>query len=81
MGTAYDDVTDAGRLAYVVTAVTEATELAVSENPHLPGDPTIAVLAVGMATKKTHSQILAVHVRVPGTRASRTGCSLGSVSE
>jgi hypothetical protein len=52
MGTAYDDVTGAGRLANVVTAVTEATELSVSEKPHLPGDPTIAVLAVGLATKK-----------------------------
>jgi hypothetical protein len=30
-----------------VTAVTEASELSVSEKPHLPGDPTIAVLAVG----------------------------------
>ena len=48
MGTAYDDVTGAGRLANVVTAVSEATELSVSGKPHLPGDPTIAILAVGI---------------------------------
>ena len=48
MGTAYDDLTDAERLGNVVTAVIEATELSVSEKPHLPGDPTIAVLAVGI---------------------------------
>ena len=48
MGAAYDDVTGAGRLANVVTAVTAATELSVSEKPHLLGDPTIAVIAVGI---------------------------------
>jgi hypothetical protein len=48
MDTAYADVTGAGRLANVVTAVAEATELSVSEKPHLPDDPTIAVLAVGI---------------------------------
>jgi hypothetical protein len=52
MGAAYDDLTDAERLGNVVTAVTEATELSVSEKPHLPGDPTIAVLAVGIGHKE-----------------------------
>jgi hypothetical protein len=47
MGTAYDDLTGAGASPTVWHPLTEATELSVPKEPHVPYDPATAVLVVG----------------------------------